>query len=462
MTMYFYDGQIRRYMGQIIRMLSGFKYQAGDGKQTVVPVTYGDLSRQVAHIIRDNSENKVPSAPRIAVYIADIQLDRTRLADSTHVSKVHIRERTFDPVTQTYSTQQGDQYTVERLMPVPYKLKVKADIWATNTDMKLQIMEQIMMLFNPSLEIQTTDNFIDWTSLSVVDLSDITYTSRSIPAGLETEIDIGTMSFETPIWISAPAKVKRMGVIQDIILNIRDGNYSFETEKKITVGGFDIFVYFDQSSNQYYAELGDATRIIESLPEDQQAAWNTIGAALNWRTLLDQYASVHSLKFRAGSSQLFLTQENGHEIVGTVAINELDETKLIIDFDRDTYKTETLITSINYPNGYGYVDAIINPRTFNPESQLLTDGVRYLILDNIGNPDGHEYNSLAWGDLVANSGDIIEYSAGTWIVVFDAAASDSHVYIKNSRTGIQYHWDTKEWTRSFEGEYRQDRWKLIL
>ena len=26
------------------------------------------------------------------------------------------------------------------------------------------------MLFNPSLEIQTTDNYIDWTSLSVVNL----------------------------------------------------------------------------------------------------------------------------------------------------------------------------------------------------------------------------------------------------------------------------------------------------
>ena len=87
---WFYDGQIRRYVGQIVRMLSGFKYQSLDGKQTTVPVMYGDLTRQVANIIKDNSENKVSSAPRIAVYITDLQLDRTRLSDATHVSKVHI------------------------------------------------------------------------------------------------------------------------------------------------------------------------------------------------------------------------------------------------------------------------------------------------------------------------------------------------------------------------------------
>ena len=53
-------------------------------------------------------------------------------------------------------------------MPTPYTLSMKADIWTSNTDQKLQLLEQILVLFNPALEIQTTDNYIDWTSLSVV------------------------------------------------------------------------------------------------------------------------------------------------------------------------------------------------------------------------------------------------------------------------------------------------------
>ena len=180
---WFYDGQIRRYVGQIVRMLSGFRYQSLDGKQTTVPVMYGDLTRQVSNIIRENSENKIPSAPRIAVYISDLAMDKTRLADSTHVSKIHIREREkiLDSAGNfvEYAPTQGSGYTVERLMPTPYKLTVKADIWSTSTDQKLQILEQILMLFNPSLELQTSDNYVDWTSISVLEITNIQFSTKN-------------------------------------------------------------------------------------------------------------------------------------------------------------------------------------------------------------------------------------------------------------------------------------------
>jgi len=140
---FFYDGQIRRYLTQIIRLLSNFSYQDGDGQLRQIPVTYGDLTRQVASIIRDNRENKVPSAPRMAVYITGIELDRQRLSDASYVNKVNIRERAYDSDGQEYLNEQGKNYTVERLHPAPYTLSVNADIWATNTEMKLQIMEQI-------------------------------------------------------------------------------------------------------------------------------------------------------------------------------------------------------------------------------------------------------------------------------------------------------------------------------
>ena len=64
---HFYDGQIRRYVTQMIRLLSNFTYKDGKGALVKVPVMYGDITRQVGHILRDNSENKIPSAPRISV-----------------------------------------------------------------------------------------------------------------------------------------------------------------------------------------------------------------------------------------------------------------------------------------------------------------------------------------------------------------------------------------------------------
>lgn len=451
---YFYDGQIRRYVGQLIRMISGFKYQSDDGKQTTVPVMYGDMTRQAANIIRENSENKISNAPRIAVYITGIALDKNRLGDPTFVSKVHVRERTkvFDGNGNVidYLPTQGNQYTVERLMPTPYKLTVKADIWATNTNMKLQIMEQIMMLFNPSVEIQTTDNFVDWTSLTVVELTEVNFTSRQIPTGIDSEIDIGTLTFETPIWINPPTKVKRLGVIHDIIMNIHDQSYSFETEERVSIGDFDIFVYYDTATSQYQAELLDVKSIIQSLPDDQQAAWNKIGTDLNWRILLDQYPN----KFKAGSSQLFLTQSNGNEIIGTVALNPLDETKLIINFDQDTYPTNTPIEGDTSGILRGTVDAIINPETFNPGT--ITGNPRYLLLNDAG------INTDAWGSLVAKANDIIEWTGTAWEVVLDASTVTQLVYTTNIRTGVQYKYEDGEWTRSFEGEYRKGLWQLIL
>jgi DnaJ-class molecular chaperone len=35
---WYYDGQIRRYVGQIVRIFSGFKYQGLDGKQFEINV----------------------------------------------------------------------------------------------------------------------------------------------------------------------------------------------------------------------------------------------------------------------------------------------------------------------------------------------------------------------------------------------------------------------------------------
>ena len=57
--LHFYDGQIRRYITQVIRLLSNFSVKYSDGTLVRVPVLYGDSDRQAAHILQDNSENKI-------------------------------------------------------------------------------------------------------------------------------------------------------------------------------------------------------------------------------------------------------------------------------------------------------------------------------------------------------------------------------------------------------------------
>ena len=217
---FFYDAQVKRFLTQFIRVMSNFSYKDAKGKLTQVPVRYGDMNRQVAQILSKNSENVIQSAPFISCYIKDIQFDRDRMQDPSYIEKRQIRERDVNSDGTGFLNTQGSNYTVERIMPSPYKITFNADIWTTNTEQKFQLWEQIAVLFNPALEIQSTDNYLDWTSLSYLEISNMVFESRSIPAGLESDISICNLSFISPIWITPPAKIKQMGIITKIIANI--------------------------------------------------------------------------------------------------------------------------------------------------------------------------------------------------------------------------------------------------
>ena len=71
---WFYDGQIRRYLTQFMRVMSNFSYKDAKGNLVQVPVRYGDMTRQVANIIQQNSENIMNSVPFISCYIKKINI----------------------------------------------------------------------------------------------------------------------------------------------------------------------------------------------------------------------------------------------------------------------------------------------------------------------------------------------------------------------------------------------------
>jgi len=352
---HFYDQQIRRYITQIIRMMGEFGYKDAKGNLVKIPVMYGDLTRQVGAIIRDNSENKIPSAPRMSVYITGLEMDTARLADSSYVNKLNIRERAYDANGDEYLKREGKNYTIERIMPTPYTLTVNVDVWSTNTDQKLQILEQILMLFNPSLEIQSTDNYIDWTSLSVINLTNINFSSRSIPTGTESEIDIAQLTFEMPIYISPPVKVKKLGVITNIItamfaddgleININDTAYAQSLVKEAEVVG-------DENPKTLPGKreaLGTETTLITTSHNNYDLLFmngiakligkNAIVGAETWTG----YLKSMPFEFESGITELRLQRSNGFEIIGTVAINTTDETELIVNIDEDTLPDDTYI-----------------------------------------------------------------------------------------------------------------------
>ena len=482
---YFYDGQIRRYVTQFMRIFIGFKTETGDGTQSTVPVMYGDLTKQVANIIRENSENKLPTVPRMACYITGLELDNTRLSDASFVSKLSVRERDYsfneqgDPV---YSGSQGGAYTVERLMPTPFTLSMKCDIWTSNTDQKLQLLEQILVLFNPSLEVQTTDNYIDWTSLSAIYLNNISFTSRSIPAGTEQDIDVCSVDFTMPIYITSPAKVKKLGIVQTIIANIftEQGdvqdieNLAFnqgEAKAQEIIPAIDYGVLLLKSNNgqpyDYNVTLLDRTDVTQSL--NQLGIELKVGDDVDWETILNVQSGY------TPGAQIYFKQPTGFEMVGTFAINPADPNTLVVTFDQDTIPTNTLIDSnISGVDARGTIDAIVDPFSFNPIERFggvdnIPLGTRYLMLETIGDPsnsDGPDGwkgpDGSTQSSYVLRENDIVEWNGTAWRSVFDSASTVTVTYVTNLRTGIQYKWENGQWLKSFEGEYSPGFWRFDM
>ena len=463
--LHFYEGQVRKFLTQFIRVLSNFSVETGKGADgtvqlRAVPVVYGDPTRQVANIIRNNSENALAYTPKIACYVRELNYDRERMQNPYHIEKQHLRERDYSESTGEYTNQLGAGYTIEKVMPSPFRLEVTADIWSSNTDQKLQIMEQILYLFNPDFEIQKSDNYIDWTSLSYIELTGVTFSSRTIPVGADSEIDVATLTFSMPIWLSPPVKVKKLGVVQKIIMSIYDDDGGIAkglidgelmSRSYVTPNNFGLLVTGNQlrllgTTGVNVSSGGDGFHTGANAPSNYDP-FETFGPAVNWKVLLDQYGKVTN-----GTSQIRLKQPNGNEIIGTIATTTLDDTILLYSIDSDTIPTNSLTA----------VKKIINPATFNPGTPA--NGDRYLVINDVGDSTA-TYQSDTWGTLVASVGDIIEYnsSTGKWNVAFDASNPDStQHYVTNLNTGIQYRFNGTEWVKSYEGVYTAGNWSIVL
>jgi hypothetical protein len=463
MAQFFYDEQIRRFLLQFARIFSNFQVAYGRNQAGVddtlvrVPVRYGDASRQAQTIIQQNSANDMPSTPLMTFYITALEYDRPRIQEPNFVSNIQVRQRAYDEATDSYETTQGNAFTIERLMPVPYKLTIALDIWTSNTNQKMQILEQIMVLFNPSLEIQSTDNYIDWTSMTTCDLERVNWSSRVIPVNAENPIDIATLTFSIPIWISSPAKVKKLGVVERIVASvfdsrgdasnaILDNDLLLGTRQVITPYGYQVLLIGNRLQALRPPQVVDQSN--ESLiPPDSP------DSNLLWHAIIDLYGTL-----RPGVSLIRLEQEDGSEVVGTVAYDPTDDRFLLFDIDTDTVPSNTLDP----------VDAVIDPLRSGPGAGLTPAalGQRYLFTQDTGSFD--EGNAVAWEGsngqpLVARANDIVEYDGTRWQISFDSTSSPDNIqYVTNITTEIQYQWTGSTWVKSYQGLYPGGTWNLVL
>lgn len=149
-----------------------------------------------------------------------------------------------------------DLTVVKRAMPVPYNMTLELSIWASNTQQMHQILEQILVLFNPDIQIQKNDAPYDWTKITKVELTDIS-NEENYPSSTDRRVIVWTLSFEMPVFLSVP-----MGIKDDLVRKII-----------IQIGSLDTMVVNEVDENGELIPFGDPIARIEitdKLPEGQE------------------------------------------------------------------------------------------------------------------------------------------------------------------------------------------------
>jgi hypothetical protein len=456
---FFYDRQIERYLLQFIRIFSDIKIQLDEDSNGVkiqkrVPIQYGDMSRTVAHILKDGNQNMMIPSPFMSATIKSLSINDKRRADPTNVSPMHGTEKSYNELTGKYEPVAGNKYTVERYMPVPYDIEFNLDILTSNTQTKLQILEQILTIFNPGIQLQHTDNPFDWSSIFEITLKNITWSNRNIPVGADLKDDVASLVFTCEIWISPAAKLKRQRLIENVYTNfvmvpsLVDANAPIEDFLNSQT-----FLRLILSSDSHMIDVS-----VNNLNQVEVTLLNKYGAddeTLTWASLIEKRGiivdGVTTLRLKLNDD---LDNEEG-DIYGFIHEHPTASNKLLFEVDEDTLPSTTL----------PFISSIINAITMYPTKGLppAANGQRYMLISDHTNGEEEAIaNSPVWGDLTSNEYDIIEHNGTGWLVSFDSKKEQSIQYIKNIKDGQHYKFNpaTHTWIYTYLGRYNIGYWSI--
>lgn len=241
---FFYDEQIKKYILQFMAVFSNLKVEFAkrdDRDEVLVPVylTYGAKDRIVASIIGDNVQNKPLRLPALAANLANIDLALDRM-------KGQGVNRRFNTLPRG-GLLPDDIKTIDQRMPIPYNMLMDLSVYTSNLDEHFQILEQILVMFNPQIDIQRSEDEFDWGRIVSVELVAIN-NELNYPSGADRRIIQSTMQFQIKMHLTVPTKIRedfiktirlRVGLVEDIV------NGSQDMLQQLDENGFDYSTIFD-------------------------------------------------------------------------------------------------------------------------------------------------------------------------------------------------------------------------
>jgi hypothetical protein len=246
---YYYNNQLRTYIQQFASVFTGLRVKTGKGKDGAesyiqAPVRYGSIDRVVAAITQRNSQNLLLQIPMMSCNLMGLDLAPERRKGVGVVDR-----RTVFPTGGVYP---DDMRVIERVMPIPYNMTMELAFYASNTDQAFQMLEQILQLFDPTLQIQTSDKPFDWTKLTYIELQSV-QTEENYPIGGDKRMVVWSFNFMVPIWIAPPADMKK-DFVKTVVMRFGD------------MEGFSLDEYDNDGELQPFREIWGQTEVTADTP----------------------------------------------------------------------------------------------------------------------------------------------------------------------------------------------------
>jgi hypothetical protein len=208
---HFYHNSIRTYTAAFGTIFNSIYILRGNGKKIKVPLSYS--SRQKFDIKQKYEESRAhikTKFPRIGFVLTGMNRDPQRIQNKHDLMYQQIDR------TQTNTVN-------KQLNRVPYIFNYQVTVGTKNLDDMFQIMEQIAAWFNPSLNINITEN----PDLGIDTSLNVKMTDSNLVDDYEGQMEdektlISTFDFEVEGFLYMPTS--NQGVIQSITLNYYDLN----------------------------------------------------------------------------------------------------------------------------------------------------------------------------------------------------------------------------------------------
>lgn len=220
---YYYDKQIKRLVLQFMAIFTDMKvaFGANDdapaGRLVDVPIMFGRQDRVVANIVADGTRNLPIRPPLMSVNIIAIEQAKERYSGVDTVTR-----EAYTPIGGLVP---NDTRVVRAKRSVPHNLTIELCVLTSNTEQQWQILEQILILFEQELQIQTSDGAFDKAAVTSIGLEDVNL-ENNWPIGLDQKLDIAVLRFNAIAYLSTPVDI-RSDMIERI--KVRVGVVSTDT-----------------------------------------------------------------------------------------------------------------------------------------------------------------------------------------------------------------------------------------